>query len=171
MRQTTNKIFGAIFKMIGVKRLHVIFDASGSFYESGKFHMLRYLGNTALNLAFMSWAKAEFVFHSWNEELCELENDDAKIPTKGTADTEILRQFLVERTDDEAVILITDGHFEGADKRKFKDAVTALGNRFAIVAAGYDAATVRLQSLSKNFFFAEDMCTAFKVLAAEVDKS
>ncbi len=150
--------------MVGIERLHVIFDASGSFCESGKFHMLRYLGNTALNLAFMSWAKAEFVFYTWNEELCELE-DDAKIPTKGIADTEVLRQFLAEREDNEAVILITDGHFEGADKRKLKDAAVALGNRFAVVAAGYDAATVRLQSLSKNFFFAEDMCTAFKVLA------
>lgn len=151
--------------MVGVERLHVIFDASGSFCEPGKQHMLQYLGNTAMNLAFMPWVKAEFVFHTWSDELCDLE-DGATIPTEGIADAEVLRRFLSERADNEAVILITDGNFEGADKRKFKDAAAALGNRFTVVAAGYDAATVRLQSLSKNFFCAEDMCTAFKALAS-----
>lgn len=151
--------------MIGIERLHVIFDASGSFCEPGKQHMLRYLGNTAMNLAFMSWAKAEFVFYTWNEELCDTE-DLSTIPTKGTANVEVLRQFLSELADNEAVILITDGNFEVAGKRKLKDMTIALDKRFAVVAAGYDAAKVQLQSLSKNFFFAEDMCTAFKVLAS-----
>lgn len=148
----------------GIERLHVIFDASGSFYEPGKQHMLRYLGNTAMNLAFMSWAKAEFIFYTWNEELCDAE-DISAIETKGIADAEVLRQFLSELADNEAVILITDGNFEGVNKRKLKDLTVSLDKRFAVVAAGYDAAKVQLQSLSKNFFFAEDMCTAFKLLA------
>lgn len=150
--------------MIGIERLHVIFDSSGSFCEPGKQHMLRYLGNTAMNLAFMSWAKAEFIFHTWSEEIFDVE-DVAIIPTEGIANAEVLRQFLSERTDNEAVILITDGNFEGVNKKNLKETVDVLDKRFVVVAAGYDAAKVQLQSLSKNFFFAEDMCTAFKVLA------
>ena len=150
--------------MIGIERLHIIFDASGSFCEPGKKHMLNYLGNTAMNLSFMSWARVEFVFYTWNDELCEVE-DVATIPTEGIADTNVLCNFLSKLTDNEAVILITDGNFENTDKKKLKKVANWLGKRFAVVAAGYDAAKVQLQSLSNNFFYAEDMYTAFKILA------
>ena len=150
--------------MRGVEILHVVFDISGSFHEPGKQHMLNYLGNTAMNFSFASWAKAEFVFHTWNEEL-EVVEEVSELSTRGIADAEILRQFLTELTETEAVILITDGAFEGVNKRSLKSAISALGQRFAAVAAGYDAEIAYLQSLTPNFFFAEDMYTAFKFLA------
>lgn len=150
--------------MRGVEILHVVFDTSGSFCEPGKKHMLNYLGNTAMNLECMSWAKVKFVFHTWNEKL-EVVEEVGNLFTEGVADAEILRHFLSECTENEAVILITDGEFEGADKHSFKAAINALGQRFAVVAAGYDAEIFRLQSLTPNSFYAEDMYTVFKLLA------
>ena len=150
--------------MAGIEILHVIFDASGSFCEPGKKNMLNYLGNTAMNFAYLSWAKVQFVFHTWNEELCEVDSVE-KIPTQGVTDTEILQQFLADCKENEAVILVTDGNFEKFNRMKLKKISDELGERFAIVAAGFDAEIILLQSLSKNFYFAEDMYTAFKILA------
>lgn len=150
--------------MIGVNTLHIVFDSSGSFCELGKQHMLNYLGNTVMNLEIMSWVKVKFIYHIWNEEIQDVESVE-KISPKGIANVEALQDFLNELAENEAIILITDGDFKGINKKSFKEAVNNLDKRFAVILAGYDAAVLQLKSLSPNCFFAEDMATAFKVLA------
>ena len=140
--------------------MHVVFDGSGSFNEVGKKFMLNYLGNTVENLKLAFEDKVEFVFYTWSNELREVESVE-KIPARGVTDVEVLRKFLLGLGAGDAVILITDGDFDGVKKSSFRSAVNSLGKRFAVIAAGYDAATVQLQKLSPNFFMAEDMMTAF----------
>lgn len=151
--------------MIGIEVLNVVVDASGSFCEFGKQHMLDYLGNTVMNAENMPWARAQFNFCIWREEIVAVESLE-KIPAEGVTNVEALIRFLLERKDNEAVLLITDGDFKGADKRPLKNAAETLGNRFAVAAAGFDASILRLHSMTPNCFAAEDMLTAIKILAS-----
>ena len=145
-----------------IETLHVIFDSSGSFVEAGKDFMKNYLGNTAENLRLAYEDNVEFIFYTWSNELSEVESVE-KISARGVANAEVLQNFLLELGENDAVILITDGDFDGIKKSSFRAAVNSLGRRFAVIAAGYDAEIILLQKLSPNFFAAEDMLTAFKM--------
>ncbi len=150
--------------MIGIDILNVVFDASGSFREPGKQHLLNYIGNTAMNLELLPQMTTKFAYYTWRDEIRKAD-DVENISAFGKSNVESLRRFLLARAENEAVILITDGNFFGMETRAFRDAVTSLGNRFAVAAAGFDAAEFRLRALTPQFFYAEDVVAAFKLLA------